>query len=122
MCVVRISFCTWTLWHVAHSAISSVALSCAVFDTGLWTEWHVVQPMFLASCWLPAQKVCPLRLWHVTHVALTSRGDIVGNFLMCPLASSSTCALPGPWHDSQPCCAAGVRGSLVTPWRVPLSD
>ena len=44
------------------------------------------------------------------HVALMSAGFIARNFAMWPLASSSTCAWPGPWQLSQPRPAAGERG------------
>ena len=54
------------------------------------------------------------------HVWLTSAGFIAPNFRMCPLASSSTCAWPGPWQLSQPLAAAGDRGLLARPCGVPL--
>src|SRR4029079_5463497 len=73
------------------------------------------------SCVLPAQSAWSPLLWHVVQTALASRGVIFGNRLMCPLLSSSTCALPGPWQDSHPCCGAGVRGSDATPCLVPFS-
>jgi hypothetical protein len=57
----------------------------------------------------------------VRHVSLISEGFSAPNFLMCPLASSSTWACPGPWQLSHPKPAAGDRGFLTCPCNVLLS-
>jgi hypothetical protein len=44
-------------------------------------------------------------------------GFIAPNFRMCPLASSSTCACPGPWQLSHPVRRAGERGFFACPAR-----
>ena len=49
-------------------------------------------------------------------------GLICPNFRMCPFASSSTCAWPGPWQLSQPWVAAGERGFFACACGVPLSE
>src|SRR5690349_21373105 len=91
-------------------------LSCACSDFGLWTEWHVRQERLRSSCMLPFQFVCGPWLWHVRQVSDASRGDNVPNRRMDPgFAGSSTCALPGPWHVSHPCLAAGLRGFSARP-------
>src|SRR5512147_2223972 len=99
--------CLFTIvrWHCAHSSTSLAALSC-FSPAALWMLWHVVQPTFLWSCWLPAQNVCCVRKWQLAHVALASFGDSEANRRILVLSPfDSACSLPGPWHASQPSSA-----------------
>ena len=81
-----------------------------------------MQERLRRSCALPSQPACVPRLWQVRHVWLISPGLICPNFRMCPFASSSTCAWPGPWQLSQPWVAAGERGFFACACGVPLSE
>src|SRR3954447_2271615 len=121
MCELRSCFCTCGLWHVPHSSIWFAFTSCPRSDFAEWTEWQETHPRLRAAWALLSHIACSVLLWQVRHVALTSRAGILLNFRMCPFASSSTCAWPGPWHDSQPCSAAGVPGILALPCAVPCN-
>ena len=86
---------------------------------GLCTLWHVVHDRLRPrACCLPIRRASP-RLWQVRQVWLTSAGFICPNFRMCPFASSSTCACPGPWQLSQPwsprACADSSPGRVASP-------
>ena len=107
-------------WQVAQTCVSVGFTNWLCADCGLWTLWHVAQETLRAACVLPSQPAWPPRLWQVRHVSLTSAGFIAPNFRMCPLASSSTCACPGPWQLSHPLAAAGDRGFFACPCFVPL--
>src|SRR3954469_9460534 len=101
MCATaRSVFATCWRWHVAQTSVSVLFTSWCSTDAGLWTLWHVVHVTFRAACVLASHAACAPRLWQVRHVWLTSAGFIEENFRMCPLASSSTCAWPGPWQLS----------------------
>src|SRR5436190_3292481 len=121
MCATaRSVFVTCNRWHSWQSAVSVGFTSCRVVDFQLWTLWQVVHDRLRRSCALPSQPAWFRRLWQARQVSLTSPGFIFANFLMWPFASSSTCALPGPWQLSQPCVAAGVRGFAASECGVPL--
>src|SRR6185436_11827004 len=97
MCATaRSVLATCVRWHVAHTIVSVGFTNWCSGDLGLWTLWHVVHVTLRASCLLPSQPACVPRLWQVRQVWFTSAGFIAANFRMCPLASSSTCACPGP--------------------------
>ena len=92
---------------MAHTCVSVAFTSWFVTDCGVWTLWQVVQVRFRASCVLPSQPGM-----RAAVVAGQARLVDVGrlqlvNFMMCPFASSSTCACPGPWQLSHPSVAGG---------------
>src|SRR3954471_12813943 len=123
MCATaRSVFATCSRWQVTQTCVCVGATSCRSGDFGLCTLWQVVHDRLRRSCALPSQPACSPRLWHDRHVSLIAAGVSSLIFLMCPLASSSTCAWPGPWQLSQPWVAAGVRGSFACECFVPLSD
>src|SRR4029077_11775995 len=113
---------TCSLWHVAQTSVCVFLTSCRSVDFGLCTLWQVMQDRLRRSCPLPSHPAWLPRLWQGRQVWLTSAGFACPNFRMCPLASSSTCACPGPWQLSQPWIAAGVRGFFACEWGVPLSE
>src|SRR3954469_18735070 len=122
MCATaRSVLATCSRWQVAHTSVCVVFTSWCSTDFGLWTLWHVVQVRFRRSCALPSHPTWSVRLWHVKQIWFASAGFMSLIFGMCPLASSSTCAWPGPWQLSQPCVAAGDRGFFAWPWGVPFS-
>src|SRR5580704_19000022 len=96
-----------------------MVFSCAFSETALCTLWQVMHDRLRASCALPCHSVCAPLVWHVRHVALTSRGDIAVKRLIPVLSPASTCAWPGPWQVSQLCPAfpEGVRSF----WDLPCS-
>ena len=67
------------------------------------------------SCWLPSQSACWLRLWQLWHCWLATSAETRASWIGFTFDGSLACASPGPWHDSQPCWAAGVRALAANP-------
>src|SRR5205085_9229770 len=67
-------------------------------------EWQSVQPTSLRQCSPRMKLLCSSRPeWHARHVSEICLEDSPWKVRILVLSPpASTCALPGPWQDSQP--------------------
>src|SRR5215216_5641411 len=78
------------------------AASCRPVS-GACGEWQSVQPMSLRQCSPRRKLLCSSRPeWQLKHVSDVSFEDLFLKEMILVGSPSAMCALPGPWHDSQP--------------------
>ncbi len=80
--------------------------------------WQLEQVTSLVACWLPCQFILRPAWWQFRHIWFCTAGgeaNLPLNNTPGAAVRLARCSGLGPWQDSQPCCAIGVRGSPCTP-------
>src|SRR5262252_8753307 len=104
-------------WQVSQSAVGVLTSRCAVFGSGVWTEWQERQLTVSVDAWMPVLKeACVLSLtWQSRQKSAPARPlKTRMSDLSSPL--ESMCLVPTPWQATQAApgpaslaMAAGIR-------------